>query len=548
MKTAGFFSWRRILAGVPVLVIILTLLYLMGRTVMFFAMDYAWYEKVLAAALLAAEGFLLLHGIGYFAEIFHVVGRSGGVVPHDFDETAEPAFYPPVAIVVASYKEPLEIIEDTLVSFYNLAYPNKHMVLLDDTRYGLPGDDSPQMEDYRKEVETLCQRLGVNLFRRQWHHAKAGMINDFLDFLAGRNGPDSRFYPYADTPFNRDCTYLAIFDADQNPFPGFLNGLVAQMEANPALGFIQTPQYYSNFENNRVSRAAGLQQAVFYEYICEGKSTNDAMFCCGTNVLFRIRALENVGGFEQNSVTEDFATSIKFHLKGWQSAYSSTVAAFGLGPEDLGGYFKQQFRWALGTIGMFPLVLRELVRNPFRLPFIKWWEYFLSSTYYLVGFVFFVMILCPVAYLFFSVPTYFAWPGMYLLLFLPYITATLWVFLWTLRRRHYRLRDLMLGQALIVNTFAVYIKASTLVLLNRKGTFEVTPKGNVSALPLRQLWPNITFFTLSFAAVVWGANRLVYADGPGYALAANMFWCAYHAVVLGFVFYINQAKETEEQP
>ncbi|MDY6903478.1 MAG: glycosyltransferase family 2 protein [Thermodesulfobacteriota bacterium] len=539
-------NWRLMLTGIPVLVIILTLLYLMARTVMFFAMDYAWFEKVVAAALLLAEGFLLLHGVGYFTEIFHVIGRLGNVMPADTADSAAPVFFPPVAIVVASYKEPLEIIAETLVSFYNLAYPNKHLVLLDDTRYDLAGRDSEGMDRYRQAVEDLCQRSGVNLFRRQWHHAKAGMINDFLDFLAGRERDGSHFYPYADRPFNRNCTYMAIFDADQNPFPGFLTGLVAQMEANPALGFIQTPQYYSNFEHNRVARAAGLQQAVFYEYICEGKSINDAMFCCGTNALFRISALEDVGGFEEGSVTEDFATSIKFHLKGWHSAYSSTVAAFGLGPEDLGGYFKQQFRWALGTVGMLPLVAREFVRNPFRLPFVKWWEYFLSSTYYMVGFVFFIMMLCPVAYLLFNLPSYFAWPGMYLLFFLPYIGATLWVFLWTLRQRNYRLRDLALGQALIINTFAVYIKASVLALLNRKGTFEVTPKGAANALPLRQLWPNMLFFTISFGALVWGANRLIYRDGAVYALVANMFWCAYHAVVLGAVLYINRAKEVEK--
>ncbi len=540
--------WRLLPAAIPVIVIILALLYLMVRTAMFFVMDYLWFEKVLAAALLLAEGFLLLHGIGYFAEIFHVVRHFKDYRAVKPQAAHELPSYPPVAIVVASYQEPLTIIEDTLVSFYNLQYPNKHLVLLDDTRYDLAGSDPQIMRQYRQEVENLCQRLGVNLFRRRWHHAKAGIINDFLDFLAARPPAKSRFYSYADYPFDRECKYLAVFDADQNPFPGFLTGLVGQMEQNPRLGFIQTPQYYSNFEHNRVARAAGLQQAVFYEYICEGKSINDAMFCCGTNVLFRIEALGDVGGFEQDSVTEDFATSLKFHLKGWQSAYSHTVAAFGMGPEDLGGYFKQQFRWALGTIGMLPLVLKNLIKQPLALPLIKWWEYFLSSSYYLVGFVFFVMMICPMGYLFFDIPSYFAWPGMYILFFLPYIAATLWVFFWTLRQRNYQMRSLLLGQALIVNTFAVYMKASVLALLNRKGSFVVTPKGDGKALPLRQLWPNVTFLTLCVAAVFWGVNRLIYENGPAFAVAANIFWCFYHAVLLAFVLYINQAEEKRTRP
>ncbi len=185
-----------------------------------------------------------------------------------------------------------------------------------------------------------------------------------------------------------------------NPFPEFVEPLAARMEANPKLAFIQTPQYYTNFDSNRIAHASGLQQAVFYEYICEGKSLTDAMFCCGTNVIFRREALMDVGGFDETSVTEDFATSLKFHLKGWRSAYIGKVMAFGMGPEDLGGFFKQQFRWALGTVGLFRTVLGFFLRHPKQLVFVKWWEYFLSSTHYFIGLVFLILVLCPLLYMF----------------------------------------------------------------------------------------------------------------------------------------------------
>ena len=146
------------------------------------------------------------------------------------------------------------------------------------------------MQRYRIAIEELCRRIQVNLFRRRWRGAKAGMINDFLEYSEGRPPEGCRLHQFqtASTPGSEK--YIAIFDADMNPLPDFAEWLVRIMEEDPKIAFVQTPQYYSNFEKNRVARAAGLQQVIFYEYVCEGKSAQDAMFCCGTNVMFRSRA------------------------------------------------------------------------------------------------------------------------------------------------------------------------------------------------------------------------------------------------------------------
>ena len=378
-----------ILSALVSVTLIMVFIYLAVRTILFITADYAWYEKIVAGFLLLAEFFVMTHSFGYFLNILHVL-KSGKPAAKPLPELpTELTSYPPVAILVASYKEPLEVLGDTLTCFYNLTYPNKHLFFLDDTRYDLPGLDPQKMSAYRKDIDELCRGLGVNLFRRKWRGAKAGIINDFLDFIAGREKAGFEYTHLSDRPRKEPEKYLIVFDADMNPFPDFVEPLVARMEEDPKLAFIQTPQYYSNFEHNRVARAAGLQQAVFYEYICEGKSISDAMFCCGTNVIFRREAFEDVGGFDESSVTEDIATSFKFHKKGWRSAYLNKVCAFGMGPEDLGAYFKQQFRWALGTIGLGRQMLIEFFKSPKSLPLSKWWEYFLSGTHYFVGWAFF---------------------------------------------------------------------------------------------------------------------------------------------------------------
>ena len=534
-------SKTKILAVLALLTMLSVFLYLMVRTALFFIADYLWYEKSVAFLLLFAEAFILTHSIGYFLNLFHVITRpkDSGII----EPSAELEKYPPVAIIVSSYKEPLHVVEDTIICFYNLTYPNKHLYFLDDTRYDLPQDNPEEMQAYRKEIDALCQRIGVNLFRRKWHGAKAGMINDFLDFVESKQKEGFEFYPFAGKKRAAKEKYIIVFDADMNAFPDFVEPLVSIMEKNETLAFVQTPQYYSNFEHNRVARASGLQQAIFYEYICEGKSAQDAMFCCGTNVIFRREALMDVGGFDESSVTEDFATSLKFHSKGWSSAYLNKVCTFGMGPEDLGGYFKQQFRWALGTVGLFRKIVGLFFQNPSALPFAKWWEYFLSGTHYFVGWVFFIMAYCPILYLFFKVPTFFAYPEIYLLFFTPYIVLSLSLFISTFQQRGYRFKELLQGILLNAISFPVYMKASALAVLGVKGSFGITPKGQSNALPIIGLWPQLATAILSFAAFIWGLNRLYYEREPVLAILMNCFWCLYHFVILTSILYFNHPEE-----
>jgi cellulose synthase (UDP-forming) len=519
--------------------------YLFVRTTLFLISDYLWFEKALALALLLAEGFILMHGVGYFINLLHLL-REKKVLDRRTMLPLPLTEFPSIAVAVASYKEPLPVLENTLTCFYNLSYPNKHLYLLDDTRYDFPGQDPDQMQAYREQIDDLAGSLGVHVFRRRWRGAKAGLINDFLDFLVGTPPEGAALIEHGSRSASPE-PYLLVFDADMNPLPGFAEPLVSLMEQNPKLAFIQTPQYYSNFETNRVAHAAGMQQAVFYEYICEGKSLKDAMFCCGTNVIFRREALMEVGKFDETSVTEDFATSLRFHQKGWSSAYRNFVSAFGMGPEDLGGFFKQQYRWALGTVGLFRTILGEWWRDPRQLTSYTWWEYLLSGTHYFIGWALFIMLVCPVLYLLFEVPSYFAWPGFYFLFFTPYIILSMTTFFWTLTHRRYRLSEAIRGQLLLAVSFPVYMKATVQALLGIKGTFLVTPKSGSAALPLTQLWAQLTLATLSFVAVVWGANRLFFEREEMAAVFANIFWCLYHSIVLFSVLYFNDPHDMKRE-
>ncbi len=502
-------SKRNLFSALEILALIAILVYIIVRLALFLFAEYTLVEKMFSFLLILGESFVLFHAVGYLVSILRVSRKPGETLREQKITVGESKEEPPVAVLVAARHEPKEVLENTFIALNAMNYKNKSVYFLDDS----------SEEKYKKEAEELARDYNLVLFRRDKRHgAKAGIINDCLKNLAQK--------------------YIVIFDADQNPLPEFLNVLIPIMEKDEKLAFIQTPQFYSNIEEGRVARGAGFQQAVFYEHICEGKSSQGAMFCCGTNIVFRRQALLDVGGLDESTVTEDFATSVKLHIRGWKSLYYNHVYAFGMGPENLTGYFQQQFRWATGTITVLKKIIWRFLTRPSSLKPAQWGEYFLSGSYYLFGLAFFFLMICPVIYLLFKVPTYFARPEIYLLTFLPYIVLSLSVFYMVMGTRNYRISDLFLGQLLGICTFSVYIRGAVSALLGVKTTFGVTQKSRGKAIPYLKLWPQIAMILLNFIAIVWGINRFIYEKEP--AVLVNGFWALYHFMGLSAIFYFNE--------
>ena len=211
----------------------------------------------------------------------------------------------------------------------------------------------------RDEMRAMASRQGAGYLRRKHRSgAKAGNINHALRRTRSR--------------------IVVVLDCDHVPQQRFLQATLGHL-AGPDVAFVQTPQCYANAGTGELAAAAWSQQALFFGAIARGKDGHDAMFCCGTNVVFRREALEDVGGFPEGSVTEDFELSIKLHERGWRSAYVPEVLALGLGPEDMASYVGQQHRWARGCLGAMGAVMRA------RLPLRVRLQYLLSCSYFLTG-------------------------------------------------------------------------------------------------------------------------------------------------------------------
>ena len=498
-----------IIQGILVFLFISIIFYFLARTIFVLSAQYGRLEKTLAFLFLIAEIFVMFQAFGYFGAIYKL-SKKKRIEPN----IGALKDFPSIAILTPARHEPKDILENTIMSIYNLDYLNKTIYILDDS----------SDEKYKKEADELAKQYGVKCYRREPRHgAKAGIINDCVKGLTDK--------------------YVAIFDVDQCPIAGFLLSIIPILEADPKLAFVQTPQFYSNMESTKVSFASNMQQAVFYEYICEGKSTNDAMICCGTNVVLRREALLDVGGLDESTVTEDFATSIKLHRKGWRSLYYNHVGTFGMGPEDLGSYFKQQNRWAMGNVGVLRTVLLNFLKSPFSLKPIQWFEYMITGSYYLIGWAYLFLMVCPVMYLLFGIPSFFMNPVIYVLTFMPYLILSVAIFEVGMIGRHYSMKQMLKGQLLGFITLPVYMRAALFGAIGVKGTFQVTGKGGSKIIPYSNLWPQLALWGINLSAITWGLNRFLYE--PTAAIAMNIMWVIYHFSLLSGIFYFNEEKSLE---
>ena len=430
-------------------------------------------------------------------------GGGAGVAARDADTDAPtfPGAPPLVDVLIPTYDEPLAVLEPTVRAALAMRGARLVVSVLDD--------------GCRPEVEAMAERLGARyVAREESAGAKAGNINSAL--------------------LSTGSPFVAVLDCDHVPRPDFLERTLEPM-VDEGVAFVQTPQYYANSRRGGIAAAAWAQQALFFGAISRGKDADGAMFCCGTNVLFRRTALESVGGFPTDSITEDFALSVKMHERDWESRYLPEVLAVGLGPEDMASYVGQQRRWARGCLGAIGRVLRA------RLPLRKRVHYLLSSAYFLSGWALLAYMSFPLIRIFTGAqPIAAASADQFVLHFAPYFCTALAMVVVAGRGTY-----TFAGFALAAATFWVQILASLAALTRRAGRFVVTPKQGAGARQPFAAAPTLLAIAALLVGSAWG---LIHHRSP--STLNNVAFALLHVTVLasGARWALMRDGGREEEP
>lgn len=249
---------------------------------------------------------------------------------------------PPVTVQLPIFNEAL-VVERLLAATVRLNYP-RHLLqiqVLDDSTDGTTEIAAALVRQYQQ------QGLNISLIhRRDRVGFKAGALREGLETATGQ--------------------FVAIFDADFVPEPDFLQQTIPHFAANPRLGFVQTRWGHLNRDYSALTAAQSL--ALDGHFVIEQTARNRAglmMNFNGTAGVWRRCCIDDAGGWQDETISEDFDLSYRAQLAGWHCLFLPDVVAPAEIPPQLAAFKRQQFRWAKGSIQCLKKLGWRVVRSDF---------------------------------------------------------------------------------------------------------------------------------------------------------------------------------------
>ncbi len=421
-----------------------------------------------------------------------------------------PGSLPLVDIFLPICGESAYVLSKTFLAVLKINYPNKQVYVLDDRGV--------------EEHKLLAEEHGFIYLSREdkGHMKKAGNLKHGYERSAG--------------------DFIVIFDADFAPHPDFIRELLPYM-SNPRIAIIQSPQYFQTDQEvhhrSPLEYGASHTQEDFYRFIQVARSRLGAPICCGSNAIYRRKALDSIGGTVQIEHSEDAYTGFELLKKGWQVTFIPIILAVGLCPADLHAYFHQQHRWASGSLSLMLNKSFWTSRLSFsqKLSFVSGFLYYLSH---------------PVMILFsFQI---------FILLFLFHDYANLWntlpflpcILFSSFVIPLFRITRGRIGSFLARNAYLYsYSHATVVAFLHRSIGWEAagTKRTNISKEYMQQ-----TIFVSGYFLVYMGL--VAFSVGTGVINIFNvsqyslLFWVFYNIVSTTFILFhfymvLDHAKQEE---
>lgn len=144
--------------------------------------------------------------------------------------------------------------------------------------------------------------------------------------------------------------FLAIFDADFVPPPDFLRRTLPSFN-DPEIGCVQSRWGHLNANISRLTQAQSL--GIDGHFVVEQRARNELgalLNFNGTAGVWRRSCMEEAGGWEGDTLTEDLDLSYRAQLRGWRIDYLPDVIVPAEIPVSVDAFKRQQFRWAKGSM------------------------------------------------------------------------------------------------------------------------------------------------------------------------------------------------------
>ncbi len=162
--------------------------------------------------------------------------------------------------------------------------------------------------------------------------------------------------------------FIGILDADFVPPRDFLQRTIHHF-TDPQIGMLQTRWGHLNRRYSLLTRvqAMFLDGHLLLEQTARSRSGRFFNFN-GTAGLWRKSCIEQAGGWQHDTLTEDLDLSYRAQLAGWKFVFLPDVITPAELPVDMNGFKSQQHRWTKGSIQTCKKLLPTVWRSKLPLP------------------------------------------------------------------------------------------------------------------------------------------------------------------------------------
>lgn len=237
-----------------------------------------------------------------------------------------------VGIIIPTFNEPIDMVLRTVESvLVQSGWPRSAMAVV-------VGDDGGR-EELRLAIEELrMQYPDTALLHWMKAHktkgkAKSGNLNACMDYLLEQ-------FPGLEFVETRDCDDL-VPEGIQ-----FLRNAISALVSRPKAGFAQ----FIKDGETPAGDPFGCREQIFYAELQSRRLASNAVVACGSGLVWRVNAVNSVGGFQYTGPVEDLDTSYQIAKQGWDTLFVPILGAWGqIQPSDLPNFFKQRLTWCMDT-------------------------------------------------------------------------------------------------------------------------------------------------------------------------------------------------------
>ena len=274
-----------------------------------------------------------------------------------FYESTQEKDLPRITIQLPVYNEG-DIVKRLMLSATQVDYPQDKLEIqvVDDS-----SDETIQIVDnYAKELQ---KSTGVDIYvvRREGREQfKAGALANGLKTSKGE--------------------YVAIFDSDFIIPKDFLKRSIAQIHNRPGIACVQSRWGHINRFENWLTKGQSIALDAHFAASQGARSYNGlCMNFNGTAGIWRVSAIEAVGGWSGDTLTEDMDLSYRVQLHGYKMVFDFDLVCPAELPNGMMAFKSQQKRWAKGAVETGIKLLPSIFKSK-NLSFAQKFEAFMHLT------------------------------------------------------------------------------------------------------------------------------------------------------------------------